>query len=204
MNINYSLKGVDEQGRVVVELSVTRQHAASIALDVLIEQGQELMLDTGHISSENMQTLVENLNKQINKNGNKMLDSIVNVKKKKGRPSSGIDEKIEQARPMIASGMSYAKVAKQLGVGLANLYARIPRGAKPKKITPTPEKVGEREIDKEPPIIGEIHWTDIKESHDDGMSINVIKLSYPSYEMRQLLSAVTFDTYEEYRSSLTA
>ncbi len=59
------------------------------------------------------------------------------------------------------------------------------------------EVVGEREIDKDRTLSLD-DWSDIKEQHDDGMAMGMIRMNYKQYEEDEMRRAVGFDTYEAY------
>lgn len=62
-------------------------------------------------------------------------DSFVPVKRKynkapkaeKGKRGAITDEMLDQARELIESGMSYKNAATKVGMGVSNLYARLPK-----------------------------------------------------------------------------
>jgi hypothetical protein len=72
--------------------------------------------------------------------------------------------------------------------------------AKTCTITETPDKAGERDIDKTARLTEE-HWDDIKSTLDDGISIGAQRLSYPQYEEQEMRRAVEFETFADYQAS---
>jgi hypothetical protein len=69
--------------------------------------------------------------------------------------------------------------------------------AKTCKNTSTTETVGEREIDKTV-LLTEEQFLDVMQEYNDGVSIPMVRLSYPKIEMSELRRAVKCLNYEEY------
>lgn len=114
------------------------------------------------------------------------------------------DEMRQQIAKLAGEGKKAQEIADIVGLKVANVYYYLKATAthKPAKEMPeTATKWGEREIDKAPEIIGADDWKEIKEGHDDGMSLGPYKISMPQYELQEMQRAVAFDTYEDYQAS---
>lgn len=108
-------------------------------------------------------------------------------KKKAGRPDTG-----PYAKP---------KTEKKKGknkCGLCGQSGHTKPTCPTAKLSPTPEKVGEREIDKQPDRVSEAHFEEIKTQLNEGETTEIIKFSYPQYSPHQIAQVKNFETYEDY------
>jgi hypothetical protein len=69
--------------------------------------------------------------------------------------------------------------------------------AKTCKLTPTPEKEGERKIDKVAKLT-ETQFEDAKEQYSDGVSTLMIRMTMSDVDLDEIRRAVDCDTFEKY------
>lgn len=70
--------------------------------------------------------------------------------------------------------------------------------ASPKEVSSAPEKVGERDIDKPPKMMTAEEFADIKEGYNDGMSIDMYRITYSHLDLVEMRKVAEFDEYKDY------
>lgn len=120
-------------------------------------------------------------------------------KTNKGNSKSEMREKIVG---YYNKGWSVEEIAEKLAIPKANVYYYIKGVERPNasKSSPTPTKVGEREIDQDRSI-KEKDWDEMKEQHNDGMVTSLISMSFQQYESDEIARALKCDTYADYKKS---
>lgn len=120
---------------------------------------------------------------------------------KAGRKAAITDAQIYLTLDMIKEDETMTKI---LGVAKISTgtYYRIKNGSlKPSaargKVSPTPEKVGKREIDKKPRMLTAKQFEEVKESFGDGMALEPIALVL-EVDLDQVRAAIKADNYTQY------
>lgn len=113
----------------------------------------------------------------------------------------GKKEMKEQIHALVKQGKKAQEIAEITGLKIANVYYYMKDATPAKEMPETPTKWGEREIDKAPEIISEDDFGEIKEGHNDGMSLGSFKISMPQYDLQEMQRVVTFDSYSDYKAS---
>lgn len=114
--IKYSLLGVDEDGDTTLEIELTAEQV----IDML---ATFIPLPDTSDSAENPED--EPAPAKYKKE--KPIISDADIFPTKKRKSKLDDAKIDEARDFLDQGMSYAVVAKKLGVSLSSLYTALPK-----------------------------------------------------------------------------
>jgi hypothetical protein len=116
-----------------------------------------------------------------------------------------LDEKmIERIISMKAKGYKPREISEKLDVAIANVYYyTAPAYGKKKPATPktseTPEKVGEREIDKVDAMLTKAEFDKVREEVGDGIQLDMLRLALPGYSFAELRRARSFDDFDDYK-----
>lgn len=111
------------------------------------------------------------------------------------------DAKIYEVLDFIENNATIAEIKATAMVSVGTYY-RIKSGAlKPSSkrptTTPTPIKIGEREIDQKPAMLTSYQWSEAKDAFNDGLTAGAVAMSL-EVDTEEVRRAVKCDNYTEY------
>lgn len=122
--------------------------------------------------------------------------------KVKGKRKGVTDAQIYETLDLRKEGnLSNAEICEKVGISPATLYRitteKLTPGGKRVENSPTPTKVGEREIDKKPAMLTAGQYDEVQDAYKDGMAVTMIAFTL-TVDTDEVRKAVKCDNYTQY------